>query len=69
MWLLQERYPDGQFTRSQLEAAIIVICGVHPSTVRYNKAGLFKIGWLKHDNYKVRITDMWKTQDVATDFD
>lgn len=64
MYLLKERNPDGIFSRLEVDRAIMKTCGAHWQTVKYNKRALLKLGWIKHWNYKFKLTDLFETDDI-----
>jgi len=57
VWLLQERHPGGVYRRKEVERAIMEICGYHPQTIKTVKAALLKVGYLRHDHYRMKLCD------------
>ena len=63
VWRLQEKFPEGKFSRVELDRAIMLECGTHRQTISGNKKSLIKLGWIKRNNYKFQITDAFATGD------
>jgi len=52
IWRLQELrvIPDGIYTLSEIELAIMKECGTDPRTIKNNIANLIKLKWIKRIN-------------------
>ena len=65
MLRLRSRMLEGQTTTNQIELrrAIMIECGTTPATVCHNRQALVRLGWIKNDKNKCRLTGKDLTED------